>query len=97
MQIDRIIFCLFLQEDVKIYENLMQVYFPVGDIHNNLWSTKAEINFCLTLTGDQIKCDAWVYLNAIDICVWIVSTIRIVIIWIYVCMLSYSLQYVASV
>ncbi|GFG38507.1 hypothetical protein Cfor_05941 [Coptotermes formosanus] len=34
--IDRVIFCLFLKDDVKIYENLLQVYFPVGDIHNNL-------------------------------------------------------------
>jgi len=34
--IDRIIFCLFLKEDVKTYENLMQVYFPAGDMHNNL-------------------------------------------------------------
>ena len=36
LQIDRIIFCLFLKDDVKIYENLMQVYFPAGDLHNNL-------------------------------------------------------------
>jgi hypothetical protein len=36
LQIDRVIFCLFLKDDVKIYENLLQVYFPVGDIHNNL-------------------------------------------------------------
>jgi len=34
--IDRIIFCLFLKDDVKIYENIMQVYFPAGDMHNNL-------------------------------------------------------------
>ncbi|XP_066993157.2 macro domain-containing protein PG1779 isoform X2 [Anabrus simplex] len=27
--VDRVIFCLFLAEDVKIYQNLMQVYFPV--------------------------------------------------------------------
>ncbi|KAL1456132.1 hypothetical protein WDU94_000882 [Cyamophila willieti] len=27
--VDRVIFCLFLPEDVKIYENLMQIYFPI--------------------------------------------------------------------
>ncbi|XP_077989652.1 uncharacterized protein LOC144444093 [Glandiceps talaboti] len=27
--VDRIIFCLFLKEDVKIYERLMQTYFPM--------------------------------------------------------------------
>lgn len=35
-KIDRIIFCLYLKNDVKIYENLMQVYFPAGDTHSNL-------------------------------------------------------------
>jgi len=35
-KIDRVIFCLFLKTDVKIYENLMQVYFPAGDTHSNL-------------------------------------------------------------
>ncbi|PNF23426.1 hypothetical protein B7P43_G10592 [Cryptotermes secundus] len=34
--IDRVIFCLFLKEDVKIYENLMQVYFPIEDLKTNL-------------------------------------------------------------
>lgn len=34
--VDRVVFCLYLKDDVKIYENLMQVYFPVGDLHNNL-------------------------------------------------------------
>ncbi|XP_075214104.1 macro domain-containing protein PG1779-like isoform X2 [Lycorma delicatula] len=27
--VDRVIFCVFLPEDVKIYENLLQMYFPV--------------------------------------------------------------------
>lgn len=27
--IDRVIFCVFLKKDVEIYENLMQIYFPV--------------------------------------------------------------------
>jgi O-acetyl-ADP-ribose deacetylase (regulator of RNase III) len=35
-EIDRIIFCLYMKSDVKIYENLMQVYFPAGDTHSNL-------------------------------------------------------------
>jgi hypothetical protein len=35
-QIDRVIFCVFLKEDLKIYENLMQVYFPVGDLKTSL-------------------------------------------------------------
>jgi hypothetical protein len=35
-QIDRVIFCVFLKGDVKIYENLMQVYFPVEDLKTNL-------------------------------------------------------------
>ena len=30
-QVDRVIFCLFLGVDVKIYEHLMSVYFPVGE------------------------------------------------------------------
>nr|XP_022332441.1 O-acetyl-ADP-ribose deacetylase MACROD2-like isoform X2 [Crassostrea virginica] len=30
-KIDRVIFCLFMPKDVAIYEELMQVYFPVGD------------------------------------------------------------------
>ncbi|XP_021927317.1 O-acetyl-ADP-ribose deacetylase MACROD1-like isoform X2 [Zootermopsis nevadensis] len=34
--IDRVIFCLFLKEDVKTYENLMQVYFPVENTKTNL-------------------------------------------------------------
>jgi len=36
LQIDRVIFCLFLKEDMKIYENLMQVYFPVEDLKADL-------------------------------------------------------------
>lgn len=28
-QVDRVIFVLFLEEDVTIYETLMQVYFPL--------------------------------------------------------------------
>ncbi|XP_063237008.1 macro domain-containing protein PG1779-like isoform X1 [Bacillus rossius redtenbacheri] len=28
-KVERVVFCLFLPEDVKIYENLSQVYFPV--------------------------------------------------------------------
>ena len=50
LQIDRIIFCLFLKDDVKIYENLMQVYFPAGDLHNNLWSAEAGMTFFVMLT-----------------------------------------------
>lgn len=34
--VDHVIFCLFLKEDVKIYENLMQVYFPAEDLKTNL-------------------------------------------------------------
>jgi hypothetical protein len=29
LQVDRVIFCLFLEKDVEIYEKLMQIYFPV--------------------------------------------------------------------
>jgi hypothetical protein len=50
LQIDRIIFCLFLKDDVKMYEKLMQVYFPAGDIHNNLWSAEAGMTFLVMLT-----------------------------------------------
>lgn len=50
LQIDRIIFCLFLKDDVKIYENLMQVYFPTGETHSNLWSAEANMNFLVMLT-----------------------------------------------
>ncbi|KAJ9579417.1 hypothetical protein L9F63_024476 [Diploptera punctata] len=28
--VDRVIFCLFLKKDVTIYENLMQIYFPIA-------------------------------------------------------------------
>ncbi|XP_069677087.1 macro domain-containing protein CT2219-like isoform X3 [Periplaneta americana] len=34
--VDRVIFCLFLPTDLNIYENLMQVYFPVEDLKTNL-------------------------------------------------------------
>jgi len=30
-KVDRIIFCLFLEKDVKIYETLLQTYFPVKE------------------------------------------------------------------
>ena len=30
-QVDRVIFCLFLEKDVDIYEKLMQKYFPVKE------------------------------------------------------------------
>jgi hypothetical protein len=43
LQIDRVIFCLFLKEDVKIYENLMQVYFPVEDLKTNLWKAEKRL------------------------------------------------------
>ena len=50
LQIDLIIFCLFVKDDVKIYENLMQVYFPAEDMHSNLWSAEAGMAFLVKLT-----------------------------------------------
>nr|CAD7587531.1 unnamed protein product [Timema genevievae] len=34
--IDRVVFCLFLPEDVTIYGNLLQIYFPVEENKPNL-------------------------------------------------------------
>jgi hypothetical protein len=70
-----------LKDDVKIYENLLQVYFPVGDIHNNLWSAEARKIF---FNVGHIKWNAIAYHNAIVNNAEIVSTVHIVIIWIYV-------------
>jgi hypothetical protein len=39
-----------MKSDVKIYENLMQVYFPAGDTHSNLWSAEARMAFLVMLT-----------------------------------------------
>ena len=50
LQIDRIIFCLYMKSDVKIYENLMQVYFPAEDMHSNPWSAEERMTFLVMLT-----------------------------------------------
>jgi len=41
-QVERIIFCLFLNKDVKIYEDLMQYYFPVGEEKSGATSTTED-------------------------------------------------------
>jgi hypothetical protein len=43
-----------MKEDVKMYENLTQVYFPAGDMHINLQSATAGMALLVLATLNVI-------------------------------------------
>ena len=56
-QVDRVIFCLFLGVDVKIYEHLMSVYFPVGESvaeEQSAGAVAAAAGQSISYTGKEI-------------------------------------------
>ena len=73
-QVERIIFCLFLPKDVELYEELMQVYFPVPKENSPREDEKGrwrEHDFYLFLCG-------WLIYGLGIICKWLQ---RLVILW----------------
>lgn len=54
---DRIIFCLFMKQDIELYQKLIQVFFPLKNIKNDIDERKVSENEEAGVTTEECKQD----------------------------------------